>query len=539
MKKQIKIIVCLLLTLSFVLGMATIAPVRMFDAGTYNKAALFRIAGVDRFDTANKIAKAGWSSSHKVYLASADSYADALAGVPLAHIDNAPILLVRGKSVPKSVMDTIYNLGATSVTILGGTAAVSQEIEDELEEKNFFVHRIAGKNRYDTAWQIAHIILLCSDLPLSEMFIVSGENYPDALSIGPIAALKGAPIIYSNAKGAKGFNNIYAVSYGDGSYSYGSSLEDTDWIEHAINERGGTAIHLSDIVNKVTIIGGEAAVGKNAMDELNNSGFESIERIYGASRYETSLMVTERYSDVFETKGLAFATGENFPDALAGGVFAAKKSMPVILLNPKTKASQSSYIGINAMAYDSSRDYTENLVGFINKFKPEEVYTFGGESVIPDSVICSYFEGDINSFQTLDCSVSLVDMYKGTDYSNVSFSIYNGTLTHCKRGEEDITISDGEYRYFKVTNGTGELEIKVVPDENGACSVKLPKGEYTVIASCSNSYGGYLYVPENNKYYDSLYGHRYSWKWSSITNIELSDEFINTIDVTLGKVTPL
>jgi len=540
MKKLIKRLVCLLLMVSFVFGMVAVAPVRIIDAGTYDKAAIFRIAGTDRFDTANKIAMQGWSGSYcsRVFLASADSYADALAGVPLAHENNAPILLVRGKSVPQSVMDTIYELGVTSITILGGTAAVSQEIEDELENKGFGVYRIAGKNRYETAWQIALDILVDSRHTSSEIFVVSGENYPDALSVGPIAALKGAPIIYSNKQGAKYYEDLYALEYAleddscDHTYRFSGELGDSDWAEDELKEGGWIPLYLRDKVDKVTIVGGEAAVGKKIVDNIKASGIKNIDRVYGASRYETSLMVTERFSDVFKTKELAFATGENYPDALAGGVFAAKKGMPILLLNPKSEASQSSYIGINAIAYDSSRDYSENLVEFINTFKPEKVYALGGENVIPDRVLDSYFEGDFSAFKTVNCSVSLVDVFKDTDFSKVSISIYSGTLTPCEKNEADITISNSEYRYFKVENGTGELVYTPVADKNGVCSVKLPEGEYTVIANCTSFSTGAL------DYYRDLYNNKFNYKWSEMKHVKVTTGMLSAAAFTLGTVTP-
>ncbi|MBO1913294.1 cell wall-binding repeat-containing protein, partial [Microvirga sp. 3-52] len=54
---------------------------------------LARISGKDRYLTAIEISQQGWTKSDKVVLARGDGFADALAGVPLAHELNAPILL--------------------------------------------------------------------------------------------------------------------------------------------------------------------------------------------------------------------------------------------------------------------------------------------------------------------------------------------------------------------------------------------------------------------------------------------------------------
>lgn len=53
--------------------------------------------------------------------------------------------------------------------------------------------RIYGIDRYETSLNIAKKIYEIK--PFNEVFIASGENYPDALSAAPIAAIKEIPII--------------------------------------------------------------------------------------------------------------------------------------------------------------------------------------------------------------------------------------------------------------------------------------------------------------------------------------------------------
>lgn len=52
-----------------------------------------RLAGFDRFETASKIAKSGWTQSDYAILAYGGNYPDALSSAPLAKKYNAPILL--------------------------------------------------------------------------------------------------------------------------------------------------------------------------------------------------------------------------------------------------------------------------------------------------------------------------------------------------------------------------------------------------------------------------------------------------------------
>lgn len=114
-----------------------------------------RHSGDDRYATAVEISKAGWDSASVVVLARGDVYADALAGVPLAYANNAPVLLTTPKRLPDVTRDELVRLGASKVYILGGIGAVSQGIEDELVGMELEVVRISGENRFDTAAKIS------------------------------------------------------------------------------------------------------------------------------------------------------------------------------------------------------------------------------------------------------------------------------------------------------------------------------------------------------------------------------------------------
>src|SRR5699024_8467066 len=73
-----------------------------------------RIAGDTRYDTAIEISQDGWEDGalegEQVVLARGDDFSDALAGVPLAHALNSPILLI-----PTDPIDRIDNLVAEEI----------------------------------------------------------------------------------------------------------------------------------------------------------------------------------------------------------------------------------------------------------------------------------------------------------------------------------------------------------------------------------------------------------------------------------------
>ena len=85
-----------------------------------------RVGGANRFETAAKVSFDTVSSAKEVFLANGMDYPDALAGGPVApYFDGRPLLLTLKDCVPRVTLNEISRLGATKVTALGGTGAVS------------------------------------------------------------------------------------------------------------------------------------------------------------------------------------------------------------------------------------------------------------------------------------------------------------------------------------------------------------------------------------------------------------------------------
>ena len=156
-----------------------------------------RLAGAGRYATAANISKAGFpDGSDTVVLAYGLNYADALAGVPLAKAMNAPILLTTLKTLPAETLAEIERLKAKKVIILGGTSAVSADVEKVLTDKKLEVERIAGKTRFETAAKIADKMQQQNENKApTDVFFVYYNGFADALSVSAAAAVKGAPIV--------------------------------------------------------------------------------------------------------------------------------------------------------------------------------------------------------------------------------------------------------------------------------------------------------------------------------------------------------
>lgn len=91
-----------------------------------------RIAGSNRYLTAVEIAKTYSAQSDSIILVSGTNYPDALAASGLAATTNQPILLTHPDFLSDAVRDYIVQEGITSVTVIGGDAAVSDTVLTEI-----------------------------------------------------------------------------------------------------------------------------------------------------------------------------------------------------------------------------------------------------------------------------------------------------------------------------------------------------------------------------------------------------------------------
>ncbi|MGM0843738.1 MAG: S8 family serine peptidase [Bacillota bacterium] len=290
-----------------------------------------RIGGKDRYDTSFQFSsRIPDHSLHTVILASGSNYPDALTGNVLNKTRNGTTLLISDdKSViAKAVQEAKRLLSINGkVVILGGKQAVSPNIEKEFK-KHFEVLRIAGANRTETSIEVAKKITAKP----TEVFLASGTNFADALSIGGHATEKQIPIVLTNSVDVP-------------SASFVSYLKETG-------------------IKKVTIIGGEKVVSPKFVSALKAKGVTEIKRIAGNDRYETSVKVAESFYP--GGKGAALASGKVFPDALSGSHLAYHKGVPVILTDGKS-------VGNAASAY-------------LSKSPKEFYYIYGGTNVMAASI---------------------------------------------------------------------------------------------------------------------------------------------------------
>lgn len=138
-----------------------------------------RIAGDNRYETAEKIAQAVYAKSDDkdlAFVVSGDNSADALALATYATREEAPILLARKDQVPQETKKALE--GVEEVIVVGGENALSAKVYDELKAKD----RIAGSDRYATAVEIAKKAREDD----AKVLVAQGHAPADALAVGPI-----------------------------------------------------------------------------------------------------------------------------------------------------------------------------------------------------------------------------------------------------------------------------------------------------------------------------------------------------------------
>ena len=94
-----------------------------------------RVSGADRWETAVAISQEHDADISVVYIASGRDFPDALAGSALAGHEDVPVLLTKPDQLPSATLAELDRLSPERVVILGGTNAVSQDVEDRLNEE--------------------------------------------------------------------------------------------------------------------------------------------------------------------------------------------------------------------------------------------------------------------------------------------------------------------------------------------------------------------------------------------------------------------
>lgn len=256
-------------------------------------APLSRRSGTDRFASAAEMSASEFPSRVEVaYIASGENFPDALSATAAAGYRGGPVLLVGHDHIPSRTGAELARLQPKKIVVLGGTAAVSQDVERQLGSYAP-ISRLSGQDRFEVSAAISRDTF-GANAPVA--YIASGENFPDALSAGAIAGRNSGPVLLVRRDG----------------------IPDSVLAELARLKP-----------KRIEVLGGQNAVGRSVADAL--TALAPTSRVSGADRFATSAALS---AATFTARaGSAYiASGTTFPDALAGGPLAAATDSPVLLV---------------------------------------------------------------------------------------------------------------------------------------------------------------------------------------------------------------
>ncbi|MGB5951338.1 MAG: cell wall-binding repeat-containing protein [Ornithinimicrobium sp.] len=296
-----------------------------------------RIGGTNRYETAALIAAAypEPEAIETVYIANGSAFADALSGASPAANANvpttmekiggvpAPVLLTKQGSLPEPTKDALSSIDPTQIILLGGPGAVAESVEDELEDYGD-VERIGGDNRYGTSALVA--LLSGTDVPVVYLASGTDANFPDALSGGALAGSQNAPVLLTRP------DRVDPVT--------AAALE-------ALNPE------------EIVVLGGEGAVSKVVYDAVG-----ADRRLAGSNRYKTAVKVSEEFDA--EIEGTYVASGEAWPDALAGSALSGFLGQPITL--------------------SKTADVPDEVMTELDRLSPNQVALLGGPNALTEDV---------------------------------------------------------------------------------------------------------------------------------------------------------
>jgi len=138
-----------------------------------------RVQGRNLSETAKEIALYTGDSKNTAYIVQTEALPDALAIGSVASATGNPILLTNKNSIPSATLEAISTLGIRDIYIIGGTAVISESVEQQLGNAiNGNVNRVAGLNRYETSVEIGKTFWNNAD----KVTIANGVSMVDAVA---------------------------------------------------------------------------------------------------------------------------------------------------------------------------------------------------------------------------------------------------------------------------------------------------------------------------------------------------------------------
>lgn len=205
-----------------------------------------RIAGKNRFETAKKvqekrieIAKENNTDLKGVAIVSGEKFPDALVAAPFISEEN--MIMDIGTNNKSREYNQKYKM------VIGGKSSVNINEENYLENNAI---KIEGRDRFQTAAKVADAYKMSPEIKKDTVILVSGFNYPDALSASCLVKRENAVMFLT----APNFLGLEAEKY----------------IE-------------TNNIKKVIVVGGESSVSDAVLKQVEG---RSVQRNHASRKHE-------------------------------------------------------------------------------------------------------------------------------------------------------------------------------------------------------------------------------------------------------------
>ncbi len=451
-----------------------------------------RVAGADRYATSVAIAREqfpDWTGVDRVIVASGENraLADAVAAGGLVWAYDAPLLLVKGNSVP-GVVDTalraIRSANSTvTVTIVGGTAAVSSACAAKISAimgSGSVVRPFTGGDRYTTAAGVASLMRAAAAETSRTMppiaLVANGTDafgFYDALALSAVSARIGAPVLFVSKTSAPGATRsalgsiapeevIVAGSTAAVSSTVYSAVHGTD--RPAGVDRYGTATAVAALArSRGWLDGGGVCIAGSVIDAVSGAGF--------AGRSAAPVLFTEasrlgRTPAVYLSglgSSVTTATVFGGSPAVSEGAFQQITGSPAVpvLLAPASGGYVAKYA------------YVKVQTGV----NTTEISLYAGESLVGTAAVSSFGTVDFGKRAMPSSGVTFRAVASNPDGTTSTRTATYKRLAY--PASTSIVIDKSDFKLYWVN---GDVLVKAYPIATGRASMETPAATWKILA---------------------------------------------------------
>ena len=319
--------------------------------------AVQRYGGADRYETSLLIAQAfaerAGGTLEYVVLVSGRHWTDAVVAASLASRLGAPVLMTPPGALRDDALAFLKKVGAGVVTVTAGTwpdTNVLPQTLVQLREAEVPESWINAPDQYALGAAIARWLKEPGSLSNvgKSVIIANGEVFADALVAGPLSYKTQAPVLLTPR------DELHS--------------EVADYLKDAS-------------IAHVILMGGTAALSEDVEKAIRDLGITHVDRMAGATRFETATMTARYAADQFAASSLPDCFGGSsvglararIPfDSLGAAPLLAQRCAPLVLTDPK-KVPQSTAEYFDTVRRNADQDL--------------QLTVFGGTAAVADEVL--------------------------------------------------------------------------------------------------------------------------------------------------------